>query len=271
MRRSAHELRPTVGNFVGIVSGRSVLIGVITEVSIDIPAAVREQGYFAAGKMDLLGEIKEEQSGRPCFTRGVREYPAVGAAGALLSQQALELVYGGSGNDMVRVGDLNQDSTVGAHIDVQETLTKHFAVLGTTGVGKSTAVALILQQMLGARRDLRIFLLDAHNEYAQCFGDVAYVVNPGNMKLPFWLFNFDELVDVIFGGRPGDPEELEILAEVLPLAKASYSRIRGSRTGLGPKGRPPDSLSTRRCPMFCRIWWRSSTSGWASWKTAHRE
>jgi uncharacterized protein len=229
MRRSAHELRPTVGNFVGIVSGRSVLIGVITEVSIDIPAAVREQGYFAAGKMDLLGEIKEEQSGRPCFARGVREYPAVGAAGALLSQQALELVYGGSGTDMVRIGDLNQDSTVGAHIDVQETLTKHFAVLGTTGVGKSTAVALILQQMLGARRDLRIFLLDAHNEYAQCFGDVAYVVNPGNMKLPFWLFNFDELVDVIFGGRPGDPEELEILAEVLPLAKASYSRIRGAQ------------------------------------------
>jgi DNA helicase HerA-like ATPase len=235
MRRTAHDLRPTVGNFVGIVSGRSVLIGVITEVSIDIPAALREQGYFAAGKLDLLGEIKEEQNRRACFTRGVREYPAVGDASALLTKHALELVYGGFGSDMIKIGELNQDSSVDAHIDVKETLTKHFAVLGTTGVGKSTAVALILQRMLAARPDLRILLLDAHNEYAQCFGDIANVVNPSNMKLPFWLFNFEELADVIFAGRPGDPEELEILSEVLPLAKASYSRMRGAQDRLWAK------------------------------------
>ena len=159
----------------------------------------------------------------------------MGDASGLLTHQALKLVYGASQPDMVEIGDLNQDSTVGAYIDVQETLTKHFAVLGTTGVGKSTAVALILQQMLAARRDLRIFLLDAHNEYAQCFGDVAQVVNPSNMKLPFWLFNFEELADVIFAGRPGDSDELEILAEVLPLAKANYSRLRSTHERLAAK------------------------------------
>jgi DNA helicase HerA-like ATPase len=234
-KRSSHELRATVGKFVGIASGRSLLVGVITEVSIEVGAALREQGYFASGKLDLLGEIKEDQKGQPNFQRGLREYPAVGDASGLLTHQALKLVYGASQPDMIEVGDLNQDSTVGAYIDVQETLTKHFAVLGTTGVGKSTAVALILQQMLAARPDLRIFLLDAHNEYAQCFGDVAQVVNPSNMKLPFWLFNFEELADVIFAGRPGDPDELEILAEVLPLAKANYSRLRGAQERLAMK------------------------------------
>ena len=44
-------------------------------------------------------------------------------------------------------------------------LSKHFAVLGTTGVGKSSGVALILQQILDARPNLRVFLLDGHNEY----------------------------------------------------------------------------------------------------------
>jgi len=102
-------------------------------------------------------------------------------------------------------------------------------------VGKSTGVALILQQMLAARPDLRIFLLDAHNEYAQCFGDVASVVNPNNMKLPFWLFNFEELVDVIFAGRPADADELEILAEVLPVAKSNYSRLRSTQDRLAAK------------------------------------
>jgi DNA helicase HerA-like ATPase len=234
-KRSSHELRATVGKFVGIASGESLLVGVITEVSIDISVAAREQGYFAAGKLDLLGEIKEDHAGRPGFLRGVREYPAVGDLSGLLTREALKLVYGASESDSIEIGDLNQDSTVGAHIDIQETLTKHFAILGTTGVGKSTAVALILQQMLTARPDLRIFLLDAHNEYAQCFGDIVSVVNPSNMKLPFWLFNFEELADVIFAGRPGDADELEILAEVLPLAKSNYSRLRSTQDRLSAK------------------------------------
>jgi DNA helicase HerA-like ATPase len=234
-KRSSHELRATVGKFVGIASGESLLIGVMTEVSIDISTAAREQGYFAAGKLDLLGEIKEDGAGRPGFLRGMREYPAVGDLSGLLTRQALQLVYGASGGDMIEIGDLNQDSTVGAHINIHETLTKHFAVLGTTGVGKSTGVALILQQMLAARPDLRIFLLDAHNEYAQCFGDAASIVNPNNMKLPFWLFNFEELADVIFAGRPADADELEILAEVLPVAKSNYSRLRSTQDRFAAK------------------------------------
>ena len=50
-------------------------------------------------------------------------------------------------------------------------LSKHFAMLGTTGVGKSSGVAVILQEILEARPDLRIFLIDPHNEYGRCFGD----------------------------------------------------------------------------------------------------
>ena len=95
-------------------------------------------------------------------------------------------------------------------------LSKHFAVFGTTGVGKSSGVALILRQILEARPNLRVFLLDPHNEYGRCFGDRALVLNPQNLKLPFWLFNFEEIVDVFFRGRPGVDEEVEILAELIP-------------------------------------------------------
>ena len=83
-------------------------------------------------------------------------------------------------------------------------LSKHFAVLGTTGVGKSSGVALILQQILDKRPNLRIFLLDGHNEYARCFGERAHVLNPKNVKLPFWLFNFEETIDILYGGRGDD-------------------------------------------------------------------
>ena len=48
---------------------------------------------------------------------------------------------------------------------------------------------------------MRIFLLDVHNEYAACFGEHASVISPRNLKLPFWLFNLEEIADVIYGGR----------------------------------------------------------------------
>jgi DNA helicase HerA-like ATPase len=48
------------------------------------------------------------------------------------------------------------------------------------------------------------------------------------LKLPFWLFNFEETVDVIFAGRPGWDEEIAILAEVIPVAKSTYTQHRAS-------------------------------------------
>jgi DNA helicase HerA-like ATPase len=45
------------------------------------------------------------------------------------------------------------------------------------------------------------------------------------MKLPFWLFNFEEIVDIFFGARPGLEEEVDLLSEVIPLAKAGYANL----------------------------------------------
>ena len=91
------------------------------------------------------------------------------------------------------------------------------------------ASSLLLNEILKSRPNLRIFLLDVHNEYGRCFGDRALVLNPRNLKLPFWLFNFEEIVDVLFGGRPGVQEELDILAEVIPLAKGIYTQYQERR------------------------------------------
>ena len=127
---------------------------------------------------------------------------------------------------------MQQDASVTAHVDIEELLSKHFAILGSTGVGKSTGVSLLLNEILKSRPNLRIFLLDVHNEYGRCFGDRALVLNPRNLKLPFWLFNFEEMVDVLFGGRPDVPEELEVLADVIPLAKGIYTQhLNADRAG----------------------------------------
>src|SRR5689334_8265541 len=201
----------------------------ITDVtSEDLPTS---DNYVASAGVDLLGEILGGD--RPKFQRGVTHYPTIGDAVELISSEELHTVYAPSGSDQINVGTLQQDSSVRACVNVEEMLSKHFAVLGSTGVGKSTGVSLLLNEILKARPNLRLFLLDVHNEYGRCFGERALVLNPRNLKLPFWLFNFEEIVDVLFGGRPGVPEELEILGEVIPIAKGVYTQYQSSdRTGL---------------------------------------
>lgn len=229
-RMSPADVRATVGRFVSIRGANSTIIAMITEVTREQIAETSP--YFANASVDLLGEILGGVAG-PRFQRGVTSYPAIDDAVELISNQDLRTIYAPRGADHINIGSLQQDSSVAAYVDVEEMLNKHFAVLGSTGVGKSTGVSLLLNEILKTRPKLRIFLLDVHNEYGRCFGERALVLNPRNLKLPFWLFNFEEIVDVLFGGRPGVPEELEILTEVIPLAKGLYTQYQNSdRFGL---------------------------------------
>ena len=224
------EVRATVGRFVSIRSASSVIVAMITEVSCENLSS--SDNYIAVASVDLLGEILNAAD-KPKFQRGVTNYPTIGDAVDLITSQELRTIYAPTGSDQINVGFLQQDRSVIAYVDVEEMLSKHFAVLGSTGVGKSTGVSLLLNEILKARPNLRIFLLDVHNEYGRCFGDRALVLNPRNLKLPFWLFNFEEIVDVLFGGRAGVPEELDILAEVIPLAKGVYTQYQNAdRIGL---------------------------------------
>jgi DNA helicase HerA-like ATPase len=227
---SPADVRATVGRFVSIRGIHSTIVAIITEVTRE-HSSTSEQ-YFASASVDLLGEIFGDQA-RQRFRRGVTSYPAIDDTVDLITNQELRTIYAPTGSDQIDIGTLQQDPSVTAYVDVEEMLSKHFAVLGSTGVGKSSGVSLLLNEILKARPKLRIFLLDVHNEYGRCFGERALVLNPRNLKLPFWLFNFEEIVDVLFGGRPGVPEELEILTEVIPLAKGVYTQYQHSdRLGL---------------------------------------
>jgi DNA helicase HerA-like ATPase len=219
----------TVGKLLEIRSDRSAVVAVVTSVN-----NVESNGSSrTTANVDLLGEIVRGAPGeKDKFQRGIREYPVIGAPMDILSSADLKLIYDVSGPKTINIGHLSQDPSIGGYIDVDEMLHKHFAVLGTTGVGKSSGVALILREILRARPYQRIFLIDPHNEYAGCFGDGANVQTPNNLRLPYWLFNFEELVDVIFRARPGVDAEVEVLGNAVTEAK---NRFAGEKESLRPR------------------------------------
>ena len=217
------DMRATVGKFLGIRAGAALVVGVITKIAVEPPRGDARDAEFAVGALDMLGEVKTNEHGKQYFQRGVTEYPMIGDAVNLVTQDELRLIFDMSGPSTIDIGTLQQDQSIHAYISVDDMVRKHFAVFGTTGVGKSSGVAVLLRAILEARPDLRMFLIDPHNEYNHCFDDRAQSLSPKNLKLPFWLFNFEEIVDVFFRGRPGVDEEVEILAEVIPIAKAMFS------------------------------------------------
>ncbi len=221
------SLRATVGKFLGICAGDTLLIGVITKIVIETPALAGERSWHATADVDLIGEIKRSAASAQ-FQRGVTDYPAIGDPVLPIGPGELRLVYNVANGSAIPIGHLQQDSTITAYVDVNDMLCKHFAVLGTTGVGKSSAVVLLLSEFVRARPNLRVLILDAHNEYGRPFGEQAYVLDPRNLRLPFWLFNFDEMVDVLFGARPGSEGEVDILSEAIPRAKAAYHHYRAA-------------------------------------------
>ncbi len=216
---SASPTRLTVGCFLSIEAETSRLVGMIT--SVEHRSSSSDTG-FAVASLDLVGEIEGKEPGRECFHRGVSSYPTIGDVAVMLTKDHMRLIYEARESCSIEIGHLFHDKTMPAKVDVDSLLARHFAILGSTGVGKSSGVVIMLREILEARRDLRVFLLDCHNEYDACFDDRANVVSSRDLKLPFWLFNFEEFVDVIYGGRSPVDEELEILSELIPIAKTNY-------------------------------------------------
>ena len=73
-----HRALITVGKFLKIQTGKALLVGVITDVSIQNSSDSKERGYCAIAHVDLMGEIDRHGTGETRFRRGVTDYPTIG-------------------------------------------------------------------------------------------------------------------------------------------------------------------------------------------------
>jgi DNA helicase HerA-like ATPase len=241
--------RLSIGRLVAIASGASTVIGLIYAAASRPSASGEPQTQI---NVELVGEISESAAGAHWFDRGIRHYPPVGAPIRPVSSEDLGTIYSRKEDDRVVIGQLTQDPSINAEIRLRDLLQKHFAVLGTTGCGKSSAVTLLLKQIMEAAPSTRVLLIDPHNEYKHAFEDEAEVISPRNLNLPFWLFSFEELIDAIYRRRPGVEEETTMLAELIPLAKAKFAQ-KQDRTATLLKKDADDAGYTADSPVPYRI------------------
>lgn len=234
--------RPEMGTLLAIETARTTVLAIVSALSVPVPSQREGEGEVWIAELGLVGELARSTSADiPLFNRGVTAYPALGDRVRLAQKLELEATFCGDISAMVRVGSIRQDSSIPAMVRVDELLGKHFAILGTTGTGKSCTTALILRSIVEKNPAAHILLLDPHNEYATAFSEWAEVISPRNMQLPYWLLTFEEIIEVLVGD--GDRKaEVEVLQDLIPLAKTRYHSARATeppkvRRGLGDVSR----------------------------------
>ncbi|MBY0225749.1 MAG: DUF87 domain-containing protein [Hyphomicrobium sp.] len=234
--------RPEMGTLLAIDTANTVVLAIVSALSVPVPAHRDGDNEIWIAELGLVGELWRNVSGDAAtFNRGVTVYPGLGDRVRVATKAELTLAFCGNDARSVRVGCIRQDATIDARVRVDDLLGKHFAILGTTGTGKSCTTALILRSILDQHPAAHIVLLDPHNEYATAFGELAEVISPWNMQLPLWLLNFEEATEVLVGD-PERKQEIEILQELIPMAKSRYAAGRAAenqklRRGIVDHGR----------------------------------
>lgn len=200
-----------IGSFVRIPIGYNNLFGIISQVGAsaipDNKVEVESQGNRWM-TIQLIGEGAKNS----VFQRGLSQYPTIGDEVHLVSEKELKNIYGQPDKPyFVKLGHISNADSIPALIDVNKLVTRHSAVVGTTGSGKSTTVSSIMNALSDDNKypSSRIIMLDLHGEYGQALQDRAHIykingdktskLKEKELHIPFWALSFDELCEVCFG------------------------------------------------------------------------
>jgi uncharacterized protein len=237
-----------VGSFIRIPIGYIDLFGIISQVGAgSVPANLKEIEPHGHRWMtvQIIGEVYRSGS----FNRGISQYPTIGDSVHIVTDEDLKTIYGTPDQpNYLKIGHLASSDQIPALINIDKLVTRHSAVVGNTGSGKSTTVAGLLASLSDTKKyeSARIIVLDIHGEYASALKDVATVfrVNADPSKneeflyIPYWAMTFDELLPITLGNLD-DTNRGPILEKITSLKEAAL--LKKSRDGINTSTLTVDS------------------------------
>ena len=206
-----------VGSFVRIPQGYHDLYGLVSEAGANAtPDSIlgsTDGGSERWITVQLVGEIMGTS-----FERGISQYPNVNDEVHLVTESDLASIYGVEEEGQVVVGRLASADGIPVKLDLDKLVTRHSAVLGSTGSGKSTTIASLLRSIASGAGSTdkgfpssRILLLDIHGEYSHALSDVAKVfrispeANQTQLNIPFWSLDPNDLLEFLMGRLDDKP------------------------------------------------------------------
>ncbi|MCB2015048.1 MAG: DUF87 domain-containing protein [Sphingobium sp.] len=214
-----------VGSQVKMKLGSLWVLASIRTMVLDRRDATR-----VVAEIDFLGEGNEEfGTGQIVnFRRGVTCYPTPGTQIYPVSSDDMDQIYAANERPHVQIGTVYPTTSTRAALYIDALLGKHFALLGSTGTGKSTSAALILHRICEVSPKGHIVMVDPHGEYAAAFQENGAIYDVNNLALPYWLMNFEEHCEVFVTSKGSDhTQDSDILAKCLLAARARNRMAEG--------------------------------------------
>lgn len=244
-----------IGSFVRIPLGYANLYGIVTQIgSAAIPESLREA---IAKDYDHLKNTRwinivlaGEQVGKK-FERGVTQYPTTGDKVHLVTINDLDIIYGGyEESNSITVGNISVSESLDAKIDLDKLISRHCAIVGSTGSGKSNSVSVLLQSI--ASREFpssRILVIDPHGEYNDALSKYSKVIeikakkDENKLQIPFWALPFNELMKM-FSGNLTDQNREYIREKVVEakIKSADVNKIKVAKESITADSPIPFSI-----------------------------
>lgn len=177
---------------------------------------VRHLKLLPLGEIDAKGE----------FNRGVKQFPVTGAEVHLVSSKQLEVLFDRFRKEDLALGWLSSRSDIDVYLDPNPLFTRHLAIIGQSGAGKSWTVTSLLQKAIKTMPKAHVVMLDLHGEYGWRDDDgkmhsafkkeMVRHVNARDLEIPYWLLTYAELVDFMIDKTdPNATLQIAYLRDVL--------------------------------------------------------
>jgi DNA helicase HerA-like ATPase len=214
-----------IGSLIKVKVGSNWLMANVRTLKAD-----DEREGSIIGFIDFLGEGDEERlTGKIYnFRRGVTRYPTPGSGVYPVTSQDMKQMYAAEDRPHIEIGTVYPTRDIRGALFIDALLGKHFALLGSTGTGKSTSAALILHRICEMAPQGHIVMIDPHGEYSAAFKTNGALFDVSNLAMPYWLMNFEEHCEVFIAGNRDERQlDMDILAKCLLAAKAKSRAAEG--------------------------------------------
>lgn len=227
-----------IGSFLKIPLGYACLYGIVTQIgAAAIPDNLKELLLQDYNKIKNTGYLSivlvGEQVGKK-FERGVTQFPATSDKVHLVTINDLDIIYGGfQDSNSIIVGNISVSESLNAKVELDKLVSRHCAIVGSTGSGKSNSVAIILEAIAQkGYKSSRILIIDPHGEYNETLQKYSkvYKINVDKSKrenelfIPFWALPFNELIS-IFSGNLSDQQRDYIQSKIVDKKKETVKNL----------------------------------------------
>lgn len=228
-----------IGSFVRIPIGFLNIYGIVSQVGsivsdMEDPTHLDTRGQRTL-EVQLVGEVYHNEA----FHRGLSTYPTLEDEVHVVTQEDLARIYAPTATSSISVGTHSASENLPATVDLDRLVTRHSAILGSTGSGKSNTVAAVLKAVTRGRYpNSQIIVIDPHGEYGAAFEGISKVFRIGDtanpLLLPYWALSFDELAWFLVDRRSASESQMDsnLRDKILTMRKKAAPMVKASRVGV---------------------------------------